>query len=197
MHTIALSLSKLLLYWLLHNIQDWCARLKTQCARVFYCTFDRVELFCLPKLKQLICGFWLCPCLPMTLGYVPCLKEVEFYGALTVHSEPFKLSEFLCGAACINTLSLDFLGQKVIHIYSITTVSTVISSGLMPRHSINFWAKQCVLTLEQNNEIMFCVSHCLEDFVDIGFFNYIEWSYRTDWFCYHSFREHILGQILT
>ncbi|XP_066395446.1 uncharacterized protein [Miscanthus floridulus] len=79
-----------------------------------HCTFDRVELFCLPKLKQLICGFWLCPCLPMTLGYVPCLKEVEFYGALTVHSEPFKLSEFLCGTSCIDSLTLDFFfGRKI------------------------------------------------------------------------------------
>jgi hypothetical protein len=53
---------------------------------------------------------------------------------------------------------------------TITTVSTfVISSGLMPRHSINFWDKQCVLTLKQNNEIMFCVSYCLEDFVHTCF----------------------------
>jgi hypothetical protein len=81
------------------------------------CTFDRVELFCLPKLKQVICGFWLCPCLPLTLGYVPCLKEAEFYGALTVHSEPFKLSEVLCGTSCIDSLTLDFYGRKVIHIH--------------------------------------------------------------------------------
>uniref|UniRef100_A0A0A9F0M1 FBD domain-containing protein n=1 Tax=Arundo donax TaxID=35708 RepID=A0A0A9F0M1_ARUDO len=79
-----------------------------------HCSFARVELFCLPKLEQLICGFWLSECLPLTLGgYVPCLKEVEIYSTISPHQERFKLRELLCGTTCINTLSLDFLGQKI------------------------------------------------------------------------------------
>ncbi|KAL6841850.1 hypothetical protein ACP4OV_028362 [Aristida adscensionis] len=77
-----------------------------------HCYFDRVELFCLPKLKQLICGFWASEYLPLTLGYVPCLREVDIYSAASYH-ETFKLSELLCGTTCIDTLTLDFQGQKV------------------------------------------------------------------------------------
>jgi len=77
-----------------------------------YCSFDRVDLICLPKLKQLICGFWLSRYLPLTLGDVPCLKEVEIYAA-TTHHEPFKLSELLCGTTCIDSLTLDFYGRKI------------------------------------------------------------------------------------
>lgn len=83
-----------------------------------HCCFAQVELFCLPKLEQLICGFWLSKDLPLTLGgHVPCLKEVEIYSSMPPHQEQFKLSELLCGTTCINTLSLDFLGQKVVHIF--------------------------------------------------------------------------------
>ncbi|KAF8679071.1 hypothetical protein HU200_045828 [Digitaria exilis] len=77
-----------------------------------WCLFDRVELFCLPKLKKLICGFWLSRYLPLTLGDVPCLEEVEIYSS-TTFNEPFKLSEFLCGTTWIDTLTLDFCGRKI------------------------------------------------------------------------------------
>ncbi|KAL6657456.1 hypothetical protein ACP70R_005236 [Stipagrostis hirtigluma subsp. patula] len=77
-----------------------------------HCSFDLVELFCLPKLKELICGFWSSRYLPLTLGYVPCLKEVEIYSAIT-YQQPFKLSEFLCHAPCTESLILDFEGEKI------------------------------------------------------------------------------------
>ncbi|TVU37463.1 hypothetical protein EJB05_10779, partial [Eragrostis curvula] len=76
-----------------------------------YCL--RVELVCLPKLELLICGYWPTPYLPLTLGSVPCLKEVEIYSATVSYQAPFKLSELLCSTSCINTLMLDFLGQKI------------------------------------------------------------------------------------
>ncbi|WVZ51368.1 hypothetical protein U9M48_002520 [Paspalum notatum var. saurae] len=78
------------------------------------CCFAQVELLCLPKLEELVCGNWLCKSLPLTLGrHVPCLKEVEIYSVMHSHQEQFKLSELLCGITCIKSLSLDFLGQKI------------------------------------------------------------------------------------
>lgn len=93
------------------------------------CSFDQVELICLPKLKQLICGFWLSRYLPLTLGDVPCLKEVEIYAATTYH-EPFKLSELLCGTTCIDSLTLDFYGRKVC-MFIFHILSLLLSSLLL------------------------------------------------------------------
>ncbi|KAL6657113.1 hypothetical protein ACP70R_004893 [Stipagrostis hirtigluma subsp. patula] len=78
-----------------------------------HCACQRVELVCLPKLELLISGYWSSPYLPLTLGNVPCLKEVEVYSPTESYQEPFKLSELLSGTTCINTLTLDFLGQKI------------------------------------------------------------------------------------
>ncbi|KAJ1255802.1 hypothetical protein BS78_K157300 [Paspalum vaginatum] len=79
-----------------------------------HCCFAQVELLCLPKLEVLICGNWLCKSLSLTLGgHLPCLKEVEIYSAMRRYQEQFKLSELLCGITCINSLSLDFLGEKI------------------------------------------------------------------------------------
>ena len=87
---------------------------KLNILELVHCHFSQVELHCLPMLEKVIFGFWLTKCVPLTWGHIPCLKELEVFSAMPPHQEQFKLSEFLCGAACINTLSLDFLGQKVI-----------------------------------------------------------------------------------
>ncbi|XP_066395427.1 uncharacterized protein [Miscanthus floridulus] len=86
---------------------------KLNILELFHCYFSQIELHCLPMLEKVICGFWLTKCVPLTWGHIPCLKEVEVFSTMPPHQEQFKLSEFLCGAACINTLSLDFLGQKI------------------------------------------------------------------------------------
>ncbi|KAL6847506.1 hypothetical protein ACP4OV_022532 [Aristida adscensionis] len=78
-----------------------------------YCSFEQVELFCLPKLEQLICGSWISRCSPFILGHVPCLKDVEIYCAMALYHKQVKLSELLCGTTCVNTLSLDFRGQQI------------------------------------------------------------------------------------
>ncbi|RLM86195.1 hypothetical protein C2845_PM04G32770 [Panicum miliaceum] len=79
-----------------------------------YCSWIQVEVGCLPKLEQLILGYWSSPYLPLTLGRVPCLKEVDIYsGTASYQKQPFKLSELLGGTTCITTLTLDFLGQKI------------------------------------------------------------------------------------
>ncbi|CAO2178015.1 unnamed protein product [Urochloa humidicola] len=80
-----------------------------------YCSWRRVEVVCLPKLEYLILGHWSSPYhLPLTLGFVPCLKEVDIYCATVAYQEqPFKLSELLSGTTCVTTLTLDFLGQKI------------------------------------------------------------------------------------
>jgi hypothetical protein len=79
-----------------------------------YCSWIQVKVVCLPKLEQLILGHWSSPYLPLTLGCVPCLKEVDIYSATVYYQkQPFKLSELLSGTTCITVLTLDFLGQKL------------------------------------------------------------------------------------
>ncbi|CAL5085144.1 unnamed protein product [Urochloa decumbens] len=79
-----------------------------------YCSWKRVEVVYLPKVEYLILGHWSSPYLPLTLGCVPCLKEVDIYSATVAYQEqPFKLSELLSGTTCITTITLDFLGQKI------------------------------------------------------------------------------------
>ncbi|KAG2644672.1 hypothetical protein PVAP13_2KG375726 [Panicum virgatum] len=78
----------------------------------FSCHSKQVEIACLPKLELLISGYWSSPYLPLTLGDVPCLEEVEIFCSAESYQGPFKLSGLLCHTR-INRLTLDFLGQKV------------------------------------------------------------------------------------
>ncbi|KAL6841803.1 hypothetical protein ACP4OV_028315 [Aristida adscensionis] len=78
-----------------------------------FCHSQRVELVCLPKLELLIYGLWSTPYLPLTMGRVPCLKEVELYCSAESYKEPLKLSELLYGITCVNTLILDFFGEEI------------------------------------------------------------------------------------
>ncbi|OQU90381.1 hypothetical protein SORBI_3002G400151 [Sorghum bicolor] len=86
---------------------------KLNILELVHCHFAQVELHCLPMVEKVIFGFWLTRCVPLTWEYIPCLKEVEIFSAMPPPQEPFKLSDFLRGTTCINTLSLDFLGQKI------------------------------------------------------------------------------------
>lgn len=86
---------------------------KLNTLEITYCSCKQVELVCLPKLEILIYGYWISPYLPLTLGNVPCLKEAEIFSSMESYQSPFKLSELLCSTTCINTLALDFQGQKI------------------------------------------------------------------------------------
>uniref|UniRef100_A0ACD5WCS3 Uncharacterized protein n=1 Tax=Avena sativa TaxID=4498 RepID=A0ACD5WCS3_AVESA len=77
------------------------------------CHFERVELVCLPKLEKLICTTWVSQHVPVTLGFVPSLGELELSCSKTYDRRPFKLSELLHGTTSIHTLLLDFHGEDI------------------------------------------------------------------------------------
>uniref|UniRef100_A0ACD5WDN0 Uncharacterized protein n=1 Tax=Avena sativa TaxID=4498 RepID=A0ACD5WDN0_AVESA len=77
------------------------------------CNFERIELVCLPKLEKLRCTTWVSRHVPVTLGFVPSLGELELSCGKTYDRRPFKLSELLHGTTSIHTLTLDFQGENI------------------------------------------------------------------------------------
>uniref|UniRef100_A0ACD5WFZ5 Uncharacterized protein n=1 Tax=Avena sativa TaxID=4498 RepID=A0ACD5WFZ5_AVESA len=77
------------------------------------CNFERIELVCLPKLEKLICTTWVSQHVPVTLGFVPSLVELELSCGKIYDRRPFKLSELLHGTTSIHTLTLDFQGENI------------------------------------------------------------------------------------
>jgi hypothetical protein len=80
-------------------------------------------VLCLPKLERLHWEIWWFA--PLSFGSVPSLKELHLLDYATRDQVDFSLSEVLHGATNIHTLTLNFLGEKVIsfYLYALTYVS--------------------------------------------------------------------------
>jgi hypothetical protein len=74
----------------------------------------RLEVLCLPKLERLNCEAWLYHELPLHFGLVSSLKELWLLCPATADHRDFYLSQVLRGATNLQTLTLNFLGEKVI-----------------------------------------------------------------------------------
>jgi hypothetical protein len=84
------------------------------------CRFERIELVCLPKLEKFICTTWMASQhIPVILGFVPSLGELELSYGAPYDPRPFRLSKLLNGTTSIHTLTLDFQGENVSTSYSL------------------------------------------------------------------------------
>ncbi|RCV46030.1 hypothetical protein SETIT_9G499600v2 [Setaria italica] len=77
------------------------------------CSFERVQLICLPKLVQLQCKHWDSYTFPVSFSFVPCLEEVKLIcTALSRHAR-FKITELLGDTTNVQALTLNFHGEKI------------------------------------------------------------------------------------
>jgi hypothetical protein len=84
------------------------------------CRFQRLEVVCLPKLEKFICTTWMASQhIPVILGFVPSLGELELSYGAPYDPRPFRLSKLLNGTTSIHTLTLDFQGENVSTSYSL------------------------------------------------------------------------------
>uniref|UniRef100_A0A0D9VQX7 F-box domain-containing protein n=2 Tax=Leersia perrieri TaxID=77586 RepID=A0A0D9VQX7_9ORYZ len=77
------------------------------------CRFEMIELLCLPKLSQLYCECWISVNAPFSFGTVPCLEDLCFASSAGWYQCGLKLSELLHGTTSIQSLTLDFQGEKI------------------------------------------------------------------------------------
>jgi hypothetical protein len=77
------------------------------------CRFERLEVACLPKLEKLSWNTWMSPDMPLAIGFLPSLGELELSCGAVCAKSKIKLSEVLHANTCIHTLSLDFQGENV------------------------------------------------------------------------------------
>uniref|UniRef100_A0ACD5UID1 Uncharacterized protein n=1 Tax=Avena sativa TaxID=4498 RepID=A0ACD5UID1_AVESA len=77
------------------------------------CSFEKLELVCLPKLERLEWNTWVSVCAPLSFGFVPSLGELILSYGRAFYHRGFKLSEVLDGATGIHTLTLDFQGENL------------------------------------------------------------------------------------
>jgi hypothetical protein len=78
--------------------------------------FGKLEVLCLPRLERLSWDWWLCPNSPnspLSLDFVPSLKELNLTCGATRAHRGFNLSEVLRHTTSIQSLALDFEGEKV------------------------------------------------------------------------------------
>ncbi|CAN6195427.1 unnamed protein product, partial [Urochloa humidicola] len=79
-----------------------------------YCTFERVQLACLPNLIRLTCQVWSAPenQYPLSFDYVPQLLTLILSHPSTIFHKKLQLSEFLSNAM-IRELDLDFSCEMI------------------------------------------------------------------------------------
>ncbi|XP_047055354.1 uncharacterized protein LOC124661533 [Lolium rigidum] len=73
----------------------------------------RLEVLCLPKLERLHFKNWLYHEPPLSFGSVSSLKELLLLCPATIDHRDFSLSQVLCGATNLHTLTLNFQGEKL------------------------------------------------------------------------------------
>ncbi|VAH54479.1 unnamed protein product [Triticum turgidum subsp. durum] len=78
-----------------------------------YSYLKRLKVLCLPKLELLSWEAWVHCEPPLHFGYVPSLKELILLCAAKLDHPEFSLSQLLDGATEINTLTLNFQGEKL------------------------------------------------------------------------------------
>lgn len=76
------------------------------------CILWKLEVLHLPKLERLRWDCWMCPHAPLSLGFVPSLKELYLLGSAKAYFKGFKLSEVL-GDSTVQNLTLNFQGEKL------------------------------------------------------------------------------------
>lgn len=86
---------------------------KIRILEVYVSWLKRLEVICLPKLERLHCELWLYHEVPVRFGSVPSLMELSLLCPATVDQRDFSLSQVLCGATNLHTLTLDFQGEKL------------------------------------------------------------------------------------
>ncbi|XP_047057323.1 uncharacterized protein LOC124663692 isoform X2 [Lolium rigidum] len=73
----------------------------------------RIELACVPKLRQVLCETWSSETTPLCCGFVPQLQEVSLVSAALSRQKPFALSNCLSTTGSLSTLCLDFCCQMI------------------------------------------------------------------------------------
>ncbi|KAL6645061.1 hypothetical protein ACP70R_016669 [Stipagrostis hirtigluma subsp. patula] len=70
---------------------------KLRVLELYSCRFQRVQLFCLPKLVQLHCENWafVPHAVPVSFDFVPCLEELKLIRPATREHSRFKITELL------------------------------------------------------------------------------------------------------
>ncbi|CAM0943280.1 unnamed protein product [Alopecurus aequalis] len=76
------------------------------------CSFERVDLNCLPKLSTLTLSYWGSEHDPLSFGYVPLLHTVTMSNTALSYHTMLKLSEVL-GKATVSNLHLNFEKEKI------------------------------------------------------------------------------------
>uniref|UniRef100_A0A453DHA7 F-box/LRR-repeat protein 15/At3g58940/PEG3-like LRR domain-containing protein n=1 Tax=Aegilops tauschii subsp. strangulata TaxID=200361 RepID=A0A453DHA7_AEGTS len=80
---------------------------------VRYSYLKRLKVLCLPKLERLSWQAWMHCEAPLHFGSVPSLKELFLLCGAHLDHSGFSLSQLLDGATEIDTLTLNFQGEKL------------------------------------------------------------------------------------
>nr|XP_051184958.1 uncharacterized protein LOC127299101 [Lolium perenne] len=86
---------------------------KLRIPEIYFPCWQRVEVFCLPKLERLSWEGWWYFHAPLLFGSVPALKELYLLNPATPNQRGFSLAEVLHGTTNVNTLALNFQGEKL------------------------------------------------------------------------------------
>lgn len=85
---------------------------KLRALKLCSCSFERVQLICLPKLVQLQCKEWASCTFPVSFNFVPCLDEVKLICGATKYNRRFKVTDVLGDKTNVKALTLSFHGEK-------------------------------------------------------------------------------------
>lgn len=94
-------------------MDDKCTTSKLSVLELYVCLVGRLEVSSLPNLERLCWDGWICQNAPLSLGFVPSLKELCLICSATVSHNGFLLSEVLSDTTAIHNLTLSFQGEKV------------------------------------------------------------------------------------
>jgi hypothetical protein len=86
---------------------------KLRILELYFPCWKRLEVLCLPKLERLCWEGWFYFHAPLHFGIVPALTELFLLNPATPCQIGFSLAEVLHGTTNLNTLTINFVGEKV------------------------------------------------------------------------------------